>query len=172
MTTPHRKASSPGSRAIKDLLVILLLALAVFLVSSRLDVFEWLVSAVHRYERYELDEVVVLCAILCFALATFAVRRWVESSREYAKRLESERMKVILETAGTVSHEFNQPLQVIMGASELALAEVPENTKLRKYLSDILGSAKRIAELIVKFNRITAYRTKHYYKDQDILDLD
>lgn len=172
MTAPHRKASSPGSRALRDLLVILLIAAAVFLVSCRLDVFEWLVSVVHRYERYDLDEVVVLCAILCFAFAAFAVRRWVESSREYAKRLETERIKVILETAGAVSHEFNQPLQVIMGVSELALAEAPANTKLHKYLSDILGSAKRIAELIVKFNQITDYRTKYYYKDQEILDLD
>ena len=30
----------------------------------------------------------------------------------------------------------------------------------------------RIAELIVKFNQITDYRTKHYCEDQDILDLD
>ena len=145
---------------------MLFIAAVAFLLLSRLDAFEWLVDVVHHYERYDLDEAVVLCAILSFALAAFAVRRWMESSREYAKRLEAERMKVILETAGAVSHEFNQPLQVIMGASELALAEAPENTQLHKYLHDIIDNAMRIAGLIVKFNQITDYRTRHYCKDQ------
>ncbi|MCB2225144.1 MAG: hypothetical protein KQH53_00585 [Desulfarculaceae bacterium] len=172
MSAPEQNPKSPSSHPMRELLVILLIAGVVFWVSSRLDVFEWLVDTVHHYEDYELDEVVVLLAILSLAFGAFAVRRWRESSREYARRLEAERLKVVLETAGTVSHEFNQPLQVIMGAAEMALLDVPEDSKLHKYLSNILDSAKKLAQLITKLNRITAYRRKPYYKDQHILDLD
>lgn len=152
--------------------MILLIAGVVFWIASLLDAFEWLVDLVHHYEQYELDEVVILLSILSFALGAFAVRRWLESSKEHARRLETERVKVAMEAAGTVCHEFNQPLQVIMGTAELALAEAPDGSKMRQYLENILDSAERIAELINKFNRFTAYRTKPYYKDQDILDLD
>ncbi len=172
MTTASPNRNNPNQRAGMDLLVILGLATAIFFVFSKLDAFEWLVGIVHRYEHYELDEIVVLISVLFFAIAVFAVRRWVESRREYAKRLESERLKVALEAAGAVSHEFNQPLQVIMSASEMALLDTPEGSPLRRYLSDIINSAKKIAGLITKFNRINVYRTKPYVGESKILDWD
>ncbi|WP_338605737.1 histidine kinase dimerization/phospho-acceptor domain-containing protein [Desulfoferula mesophila] len=161
-----------GSSAMLDLVVVVLIAAITFLLLSHLDAFEWLVSVVHHYERYDLDEVVVLFAILSIAFAAFAGRRWIEVSREQARRLEMERIKVILETAGAVSHEFNQPLQVIVSASELALEDASENSPMHKYLSDILNSAVRISELIIKLTHITDYRTKDYCEGQKILDLD
>jgi len=172
VTTASPKRNSPSHRARLDLLIISVLAVIVFFVFSRLDIFERLVSVIHRYEQYDLDEVVVLFSVLSLAFAAFAVRRWVESRKEYAKRLESERLNVALEAAGAVSHEFNQPLQVIMTAGEMALMDAPEGSTLRKYLSEIISSAKKIAGLIKKFNQIAAYRTKTYVGETKILDWD
>ena len=42
-------------------------------------------------------------------------------------RLKSERLKAIIETAGAVSHEINQPLQIALGAIDLAMMENPED---------------------------------------------
>jgi signal transduction histidine kinase len=166
------KRTFPGSKAKRELVIIVLIALIVFIASSRLDVFERVVDFVHHHERYELDELVVLLSVLCIAVAVFAARRWADARREFAKRMEAERMKVLLEAVGTVSHELSQPLQVAMGASEMALLEAPQGSALQKHLSKIISSTERIAVLLNKLNGITVYRTKPYVGGVEILDLD
>ncbi len=171
MDSNNSQGGSPGPQARVELLVILAFALAIYFLFSWLDAFEWLVGVIHRYERYELDEVVVLLSVLSVAFAVFAVRRWRAANKEYARRLESERLKVVLEAAGTISHEFNQPLQVIMGTGELILKDTPEGSKLHRQLTGIVESAERIADLIASLSHLTAYRTKPYLKKTKILDL-
>ena len=59
-------------------------------------------------------------------------------------------MRIKSESMSRMSHELRTPLNIIIGFSELMLAEVPGkiNEEQRRSLNDILSSGKRLLELI------------------------
>lgn len=86
-------------------------------------------------------------------------------------RLEKERLSAVVETAGAVCHEMNQPLMTIQGFSELLLEDLPADSSHRENLLQIQKQARRLGEITGKLMTITRYRTKRYLK-RDILDID
>lgn len=88
------------------------------------------------------------------------------------ERVERERMRGVLETAGGVCHELNQPLQVVAGYAEIL--ELTKERDLEEQLGivqKIRHEVKRMAEITRKLNNITAYRTKTYAGGTRIIDL-
>ena len=83
-----------------------------------------------------------------------------------------EKLKGILEMAGTVCHEFNQPLQVISGSAELLLLETAPDAPGRDLAETIVGQALRLGEINRKLMKITRYEKKHYIGDSTIVDLE
>lgn len=84
----------------------------------------------------------------------------------------SERQSAIVELAGAVAHELNQPLTTIIGYAELMQRKVPLNSPLIRSLEMIVTEGERMAEMVRKLGRITKYETKHYLGETDIVDLD
>ena len=74
--------------------------------------------------------------------------------------------------AGTVCHEFNQPLQVISGSAELLLLETVPDAPGRDLAETIVGQALRLGEINRKLMKITRYEKKHYIGDSTIVDLE
>ena len=70
-----------------ELGVYLLLAIAVFLLSARYDVFEQVNEFVLNYDHHELDEVIITLLFLLLCFLHFSIRRWKESC-EARTRLE------------------------------------------------------------------------------------
>ena len=63
-----------------------------------------------------------------------------EKNRAARDRLQKEKLEGVLEIAGAVCHEFNQPMQVISGYCELLMKELPETPEAVQALKqDILG---------------------------------
>lgn len=91
-----------------------------------------------------------------------------ESEKE---RLKKEKLKSILEIAGAVCHELHQPMQSIMGYSELLLAQVSEESPIYSKLRIINQEVNRMSEITQKLMRITRYRTKSYLQDTEIFDI-
>lgn len=69
-------------------------------------------------------------------------RRKLENQMLHAQKLES--LGVL---AGGVAHDFANLLVGILGYAELALGELPPETRAREWISRILGSAQRAADL-------------------------
>ena len=59
-----------------------------------------------------------------------------------------QRIEVVGRLAGGIAHDFNNILSPILGYSELALMDVPENSKLSEYLHAILTAANRARNLV------------------------
>lgn len=87
------------------------------------------------------------------------------------EKLYTEKLKSILEIAGTVSHEMNQPLQIILGHCELLNAKADADPSLKKSISTIISNVERIVEITSKIRTITEYKTRKYIDDTNIIDL-
>ena len=76
--------------------------------------------------------------------------------------LEKEKLKVVLEVAGGVCHEFNQPLQVIFGYCELVLNDMKLDKETEKFVRIIREEAFKMGTLTRNLTNITQYKTKPY----------
>lgn len=103
------------------------------------------------------------CLIECFIDIT-------EHKRAEVERLQNEKLKGVLETAGAVCHEINQPLQSISGYADLLSMDVGDDGPLHEKISIISEQVGRIAEITRKLSRITKYETMAYL-DRTIVDI-
>ena len=70
-----------------------------------------------------------------------------ENRRLQAQMQQNQKIESVGRLAGGVAHDFNNMLGVILGYTELALRQVPENEKLHAQLTQIRKAAERSAEL-------------------------
>ena len=92
------------------------------------------------------------------------------SQREVLQKakLEKEKLQGVLEMAGAVCHEINQPLQTILGYSTL----YPDNDVISsREMDQIKAQAKRIGEITKRLSNITQYKTINYPGDTKIVDI-
>ena len=84
---------------------------------------------------------------------------------------EKEKFQGVLEMAGTVCHEVNQPLMVISGYSEILLMDLSEDHPHHETCEKINEQVHRLGNITKKLMSITKYKTKNYLKGS-IVDLD
>jgi phosphoserine phosphatase RsbU/P len=84
---------------------------------------------------------------------------------------EREKFQGVLEMAGAVCHELNQPLQSVYGYSEILLMDLDTGDRHYETLKKIRQQIRRIGDLTRKIMKITRYQTKPYLKNQ-IVDID
>ena len=87
-------------------------------------------------------------------------------------RKQKERLQIILETAGAVCHELNQPLMAISGYSELILMMISKDDPVYEKKKKILEQVNRMGEITGKLMGITKYRTKSFGRGATIIDID
>lgn len=85
--------------------------------------------------------------------------------------MEKEKLSGVLEMAGAVCHELNQPMQVASGLTELLLLDIPPDHKLYEKLKTIKKHVDRMGVVTQKLMRITSYETKAHVKGK-IIDID
>lgn len=91
-----------------------------------------------------------------------------------AELLRKERRAAVAALAGAAAHELNQPLQSVLGYTELLERRIErgELGEAKRALEVIHGEVGRMAEIVRKIGTITRYETKAYVGDAEILDLD
>ncbi|MCP4107158.1 MAG: response regulator [Desulfobacteraceae bacterium] len=88
------------------------------------------------------------------------------------KLIEEEKLEGVLEMAGAVCHELNQPMQNVSGFSQLLLDEVSEDDPKYEYISIIKKQIDKMGGITRKLMRITKYETVDYIESTKIIDID
>ena len=94
-----------------------------------------------------------------------------EQNRAARDRLQKEKLQGVLETAGAVCHEMNQPLQAILGHTELSLANISPDNPAYLSLTKISRQIDRMASITHKLQNITRYETMPYDRNSKIIDI-
>ena len=92
--------------------------------------------------------------------AAAATQAQLEDQLRQAQKMES-----IGRLAGGVAHDFNNLLTSVMGFTELALAELPEDARVRRLLQNVIESAQRGATLT---QQLLAFARKKLVRPENI----
>ena len=95
-------------------------------------------------------------------------RRVLKLQAEVAAR---QKLQGVIEMAGAICHELNQPLYVVSGYSEMLLEDLDENDPHAETIRTIKTAVDKIGDLTRKIMHITQYRTKDYLGGQAIVDI-
>jgi len=88
------------------------------------------------------------------------------------EQLRRRKLEGVLEMAGAVCHEMNQPMQIILGNSDLLLMHIPENNQLNDKINKIREGIDRMRIITRKIKNITKYETKNYIGGIKIIDIE
>lgn len=105
------------------------------------------------------------------AILTDISRRRAAEKEKYEK----ERLQGVLEMAGAICHEINQPLQAILGFSELLLMGSGPADKAdtieKNNIASIKLQATRLGKITKRLSKITKYSTVDYPGDTKIVNI-
>jgi PAS domain S-box-containing protein len=101
-----------------------------------------------------------------------AIRDLTGQKRIEHERAAHERMQGVLEMAGAVCHEFNQPLMALQGFMEIADAKAGTIAAMATHLTRMRNQIERLNRLTRKLMHITRYETKAYAGGEKIIDID
>jgi len=86
--------------------------------------------------------------------------------------LQSERNKVLVETAGATAHEINQPLTAVLGLSEILTRRTDLPTDVAEDIQLIFESSQHINRIIKKMQQAETYTSKSYIDKTNIVDFE
>jgi phospho-acceptor domain-containing protein len=135
---------------------------AVYKISLEKDSVIWL-KDLAAVETYAKDGVYL--SLGCLTVVT-------KEMRAEEERLERERLQVLLEMAGAVCHEMNQPLQGIYGYSQALLMNMSKDDQRYEKIQKIIELIIRMGQITGKLRGITKYETKDYVQGVKIVDID
>ncbi|MCP3944876.1 MAG: DUF3365 domain-containing protein [Desulfobacteraceae bacterium] len=105
-------------------------------------------------------------------LGLFFLKRQIKKRHQAEEQLrEHHKMEGVMEMAGAVCHELNQPLQMILGNSEIILMEMEPDHPLAKQLQNIQKQVERMSRTTRNLIKITNYETKQFPQGK-IIDID
>jgi len=87
------------------------------------------------------------------------------------KLLEEEKLEGVLEMAGAICHELNQPMQSILGFSQLLMDDMAEDNPNYEYIRIIKNQIDKMGRITKKLMRITRYETCEYIESTKIIDI-
>ncbi len=93
-----------------------------------------------------------------------------EKNRAALDRLEKKKLEGVLETAGAVCHELNQPLQAASGYAEIMAAQI-DDPKAAAYIEKLAAQLDRMRDITDKLQGVTRVEVTEYAGDTKIIDI-
>ena len=105
--------------------------------------------------------------------ATFTISDISWRKQAEAELLQKEKLQAVVETAGAVCHEMNQPMQVaLVQLAECMMMDEFENESVKQKVENIRQQLNALREMSRKLMHITRYETRDYVKGEKIIDID
>ena len=101
-----------------------------------------------------------------------AVRDLTQIRQSEQERIEHERLSGVLQMAGAVCHELNQPLMAILGYMDLIYTQNQMDETTAFATGRIGEQIEQIKKITRKLMHITQYKTKEYAGGERIIDID
>jgi PAS domain S-box-containing protein len=101
-----------------------------------------------------------------------AIRDITDRKEAEAERMQREKLEGVLEMAGAACHELTQPMQSLLGYTELIRLQISPQDPLYEKTLKIREQVERIAAMTAKLMGITKYETRHYATGRRIIDID
>ncbi len=95
-----------------------------------------------------------------------------ELSDAESERMEKQKLEGVVEMAGAICHELNQPIQTISGFAELLMLKTEDGDPLSSYAEKIKLQTERMGKVTSRLMHITAYRTKAHDAGTSIIDIE
>jgi light-regulated signal transduction histidine kinase (bacteriophytochrome) len=151
------------------LVIISVTAVLAFAIAYVFNLFEMIADLSRKHVGWNIDEFIIVLAILAFAFGIFSLRRWRELRDEIAERRRAEkeikklnedleRRTIELEATNneleafsySVSHDLRNPVLAIGGFSRLLLEKYSSHLdeKGHHYLNIILSSTQNMCQFI------------------------
>lgn len=103
----------------------------------------------------------MLCALVGWLLA---------KARQASLR--QQKLKGAMELAGAACHELNQPMQVVLGYSELLINDMQPGNPADGKLREIIVHIEKMDRILKKVRAITRYEAMDYIEGIRIIDID
>ncbi len=136
------------------------------LTSAAISAF-YLPLVVMHWQQFSPDDLDKSLEVILFNL--IAMVMGVLSDRE--KKREQEKQETILAMAGTIAHELNSPIQVVLGNSQLLQDDFEPESEPYKELQTIIDNTKTIREIVKKISFLDRFTMKEYAGDAQIIDI-
>jgi len=105
--------------------------------------------------------------------ATFTISDISWRKRAEAKLLQNEKLQAVVEMAGAVCHEMNQPMQLtLVELAEFLVMDRYQKKEIEKRVARIRNSLNALRDMSRKLMHITKYETRDYVEGEKIVDID
>lgn len=92
--------------------------------------------------------------------------------RSESERIYREKLQAVLQTAGAICHELNQPIMAISGNAELLMYTLDPDSPIYPKVAKIKSLVERMGNITHKLMGITRYETKAYTNGECIVDIE
>ena len=100
------------------------------------------------------------------------IRDNTDRKRAEEETLRFEKLQGVLETAGGVCHELNQPIQAISGFAEILMMDLSKDHPYYDKIRLIYEQIHRMGNITRQLMSITRYETKSYGDGEKIIDIE
>ena len=108
----------------------------------------------------------------CLTIVTKEMEAEAARERAEMERLQREKLQGVLEMAGAVCHELNQPVMAMAGYADIIAMGVSGDDALQDKLAKLKSQTERVGEITRKLMNITRYKTKDYAAGEKIIDIE
>ncbi len=108
----------------------------------------------------------------CLTIVTKEMEAAAAHEIEEGECLQRGKLQGVLEMAGAVCHELNQPVMAITGYADIIAMQISEDDPLNEKLTKLKDQALRVGAITKKLMQVVNYKTKAYAKGEKIIDID